>query len=646
MTGIASYPLFALLGEILFHSLWQGALIAALLLAVRRLLAGTPASYRYAASWLALVALVAVPVATVLIAWQGPALSEGGVEAAARAAAAPAGAIAADIALVSPSASAAAAGLLHTMERAFPLAAMLWMIGVCVMGIRLCHGWVAVRRLRLLAALPPDAWLTEAFRRLAARMGVDGTLRVTAAPGLDEPVQIGWLKPVILLPASLLTNLAPSHVEAILAHELAHIRRHDYLLAVAQSLIDVLLFYHPAAWWISHTLREEREQCCDDLAVATLADRKTYVHALASLALQRPPRPTGRLALGVRGSGLAARIARLVSPPARYRMPSSTSVAFSLALIVVAGGLVAACAEHTVPGEPLSIDTAGLPEALADHLRQNDIEGTITYLHERRETGDPAAYDLAVAAYHAARNTDLRQNLVFVFAHFNTLESDRQLIQIADTDDDAQVRKNAIRAIGLRTPRIHPTTHGVNSSPGEPFMDLTAYPAMTDEQLAAVRPALRRITGDNAHPARRSALYAMAYHGDETAFLGELLARSTDFDLKTDAVVMLGAAEDQGRLLRDLYHTWNGEGLGRLFLLNRLTFSAPSMDGVELLLEAARSDSEVHFESEYVFVAGYLERFPAHLRPGVVARLEEEKGTFPAGSQAVTALQKTIDGLR
>ena len=81
------------------------------------------------------------------------------------------------------------------------------------------------------------------------------------------PTVIGWLRPVVLLPVSCLTGLSPEQIEAVLCHELAHVRRHDYLVSVVQSVIETLLFYHPAVWWVSKQIRRERECCCDELAV-------------------------------------------------------------------------------------------------------------------------------------------------------------------------------------------------------------------------------------------------------------------------------------------------------------------------------------------------------------------------------------------
>ena len=91
------------------------------------------------------------------------------------------------------------------------------------------------------------------------------------------------------MPVGALTGLAPEHIEALLAHELAHICRHDYLVNVLQSVVKAVLFYHPAIWWVSNQIRKERELCCDDLAVAASGDALTYVRALTNLKMCRPP---------------------------------------------------------------------------------------------------------------------------------------------------------------------------------------------------------------------------------------------------------------------------------------------------------------------------------------------------------------------
>ena len=144
---------------------------------------------------------------------------------------------------------------------------------------------------------------------LATAAHLRGRVRLLESTLVDVPTVIGWIKPVILLPASALSGLKPHQLEAILAHELAHIRRHDYLVNLLQTLVETLLFYHPAVWWLSRRIRAERENCCDDLAVSLCGDPYTYAQALADLEeLRGPARPLR--------DGRQWRIARAARPPA------------------------------------------------------------------------------------------------------------------------------------------------------------------------------------------------------------------------------------------------------------------------------------------------------------------------------------------
>ncbi len=156
---------------------------------------------------------------------------------------------------------------------------------------------------------------------------------------MDVPTVIGWLKPTVLLPMSALAGLSPLQVEAILAHELAHVRRHDYFVNLLQTLLETLLFYHPAVWWVSGQVRVERENCCDDLAVSLCGDPVVYASALADLEELRGP--ASRLVMAASGGVLLNRVRRLLTGPAQHagRGPAwlaGTSAA--LLVLVVIGG--------------------------------------------------------------------------------------------------------------------------------------------------------------------------------------------------------------------------------------------------------------------------------------------------------------------
>ena len=187
-----------------------------------------------------------------------------------------------------------------------------WMAGVLVLSVWNLVAYAGVGRLKrkMTAAAPVE--LRARVARLAERMGIRRAVAVLQTPLADSPLVIGFFKPVILLPVSVLTGMPPAQIEALLAHELAHIRRHDYLVNLFQTAIETLLFYHPAVWWVSRRIRLEREQCCDDVAVEMTADRRTYVRALATVANIRTP----ALAAAASGGGvLLPRLKRLAGVP-------------------------------------------------------------------------------------------------------------------------------------------------------------------------------------------------------------------------------------------------------------------------------------------------------------------------------------------
>ena len=184
-----------------------------------------------------------------------------------------------------------------------------WLGGVGVLSLRLIGGGLVTARLRSRATrfAPPE--VQRRLLQLMAELGVRRPLGLYLSRVVDSPLVIGWLKPVILLPASALAGLTLEQIEALLAHELAHIRRHDALVNAVQTVLEVLMFYHPATWWISRTIRREREHCCDDRAAA-LCGRGDYARALTRLEELRQPTPL--YALAASDGSLLERIRRLL----------------------------------------------------------------------------------------------------------------------------------------------------------------------------------------------------------------------------------------------------------------------------------------------------------------------------------------------
>jgi TonB family protein len=159
---------------------------------------------------------------------------------------------------------------------------------------------------------------------------------------VQVPTVIGWMRPVVLVPVSCLTGLSEVQIEAILAHELAHVRRHDYLVSVAQSVVEALLFYHPAVWWVSKQVRRERECCCDDVAVRMSGDRLAYARALSSLEEYRAGLPA--MVLGANGGVLTMRIRRLLGLKESAAGSRGAAIALLAAMVVATGMYVGSVA--------------------------------------------------------------------------------------------------------------------------------------------------------------------------------------------------------------------------------------------------------------------------------------------------------------
>jgi beta-lactamase regulating signal transducer with metallopeptidase domain len=207
-----------------------------------------------------------------------------------------------------------------------PVLVFAWACGVGLLSLRLGVDWWQIQRL-VAAGTPLEGDWTERATHLSERLGVARTVRLLQTVAGETPMALGWLRPVVLMPVSCLTGLAAGQLEAILAHELAHIRRHDYLVNLLQSIAETLLFYHPAVWWVSAQIRKEREHCCDDLAVAACGDAVGYAKALASLETLRSV--PGRLALAANDGPLLARIRRVLGRP-----QSTSGVGLPVALII------------------------------------------------------------------------------------------------------------------------------------------------------------------------------------------------------------------------------------------------------------------------------------------------------------------------
>jgi len=217
--------------------------------------------------------------------------------------------------------------VLPAISRQLHLSALLpwfdavWLIGVAALSFRMLSDLWHIHGLRKQAQPAPTS-VEYRFKAALRGFGLTGQVQIRLHPAITGPFVVGVFRSVVYLPLSAVTSLSPEQLDAVLSHELEHIRRADYLWNLIQSLIETLFFYHPAVWWIGGKLREQRELCCDDAAVKSCDDPITYATALLSLEEQRRGIPTLSMALnGQSKSDLLARISRILgeTPDSRLR---------------------------------------------------------------------------------------------------------------------------------------------------------------------------------------------------------------------------------------------------------------------------------------------------------------------------------------
>ena len=391
------------LGWTLVHFLWQASALAGALALLLWLTQGRSPRFRYGLACLALVMMAMAPVLTWIQLGQPGASSReelaGPDKVIQTSRPAPVS--------VSPPPASEWASAPHSREWALSLAVGIWLLGVATMSLRLASGWAWLQWLRRRPATVPAADdIQLRLLRLCQHMNLASNIRILLCEKVPGPTVLGWLRPVILIPPAALLGMSAEQMELVLAHELAHILRHDFAINLIQSCVEVLLFYHPAVWWVSAKIRQERELCCDDLAVRTTGDALDYAAALTRLeALCRPPDPprlaAQALALSATGGSFMHRIRRLISPMS----PTPLAPRAGLALLLLLGGLFTFQACRV----PHSQDRPASKEAISHgllHIRRYDKDTS----DGKRKAGTidlKAEYVTAAELIHGLSTLDL-----------------------------------------------------------------------------------------------------------------------------------------------------------------------------------------------------------------------------------------------
>lgn len=222
------------------------------------------------------------------------------------------------------------------MEVYFPVLVGVYVIGVSVMTIKLVIDLAQLQQIRRAAVRESGNMWEKQLRMLADRMCISTKVRLHVSAVVQVPVMIGFIRPLILLPAAMVNNLGTDQLEAILLHELAHIKRHDYLLNIFQTIVETILFFNPFIWWISKNIRIEREHCCDDLVIASTVQPLHYAKALVALEEYRLTTNPMAMAIADNKQYLFHRIKRIMEMKTNHRNYSQQFLALLIILTGVA----------------------------------------------------------------------------------------------------------------------------------------------------------------------------------------------------------------------------------------------------------------------------------------------------------------------
>jgi bla regulator protein BlaR1 len=359
--SITAATLVSSVGATLLHFVWQGALIGcATALALIAMRNARP-QQRYAVACAGLALCLAWPALALALRLSSGGGAEAGIMLA--------GQMVAGVPVADP-------GVLSWLDGKLPLLVMCWAACSAALTLRMGLGLLWIGRIANTRTCDPQ-WQAR-LSSMALRFGVTREVRLRVVDNLASPITAGWWRPVVLVPASLMTGMPPDLLEALLAHEMGHVKRFDYLVNLGQNVVETLLFYHPAVWWISGRIRAEREQIADDLAAGDLGEPRRLARALSEL--EKIQFSRHHLAQAANGGDLMLRIKRLVRPDSQALNWKAAIPVLGLAAACIAGCAQLPAAEKApAPVIPPVADfrTCAKPVWPKQSLR-NENTGTVT----------------------------------------------------------------------------------------------------------------------------------------------------------------------------------------------------------------------------------------------------------------------------
>jgi beta-lactamase regulating signal transducer with metallopeptidase domain/uncharacterized protein YnzC (UPF0291/DUF896 family) len=466
-------PYLTLLGWAFIHFIWQGALVLLIYLVLNALLRSSSANLRYLLGCSTLLLMLGLPVATIWVIKTSPQWAES------RRSFLQTGEAKLGTDTVLPLTAQENSSVPNLIQGAsgeearfpfysykgvftslLPWVVLVWAVGVLLLSLRFIGGLAFAQRLKRAEAGPLiQAW-QERINLLSERLRISKPVQLCESVAVEVPAVIGWLRPIILVPASTLVGLNPNCLEALFAHELAHIKRYDYLVNLVQSAIEILLFYHPAVWWVSKQVRQEREHCCDDLAVSTCGNVTVYAHALVELEQLRITMPP--LAVAANGGSLLRRIHRLISPspPALFQV-SSWKAGLS---ILLAGFVIAASAQSIVWSSYARIQVTGnsephqlvqlpselpknplLPNDPTINRSMNDLSKTLPKTFSNELEGSSLFNSFPFVAHNKDADTQSEQNQAAPLPPAQDLRNELAALGVGNLSDDQINEMNALR---------------------------------------------------------------------------------------------------------------------------------------------------------------------------------------------------------
>jgi TonB family protein len=353
--NLLSSPFLYNLSLTLIHFLWQGVLVALVLKVALLVISTDKPQWRYVLSSLAMVISLLLPVVTFFVIYQPEYQNSSSVL----------GIADFLISDINNSQQNSSIGLIEYL----PYLSLAWLAIIFVLAMKLLLELYNVNQLPKKGIVTPDKQLVLRFNKLVCDIKLDKVPRLLVSLTSEVPMAIGWLKPVVLIPASMISGLTPAQLDMLILHELAHIRRHDYLVNFIQTLVELLLFFHPSIRWISKQMRNEREYCSDDIAVQHCGSPIAYAHTLAdtaSLCQKHRHHSIPAMAMAASGGDLKKRVLRLVDQE-HHCSNNNTSGKWLASLIIITSVLFVSIKKHIpLPVLDLSSGTISLYRAAND----------------------------------------------------------------------------------------------------------------------------------------------------------------------------------------------------------------------------------------------------------------------------------------